>query len=61
MSESYTPEFQEAKNQLKLCQEEKQFSSCMQCPQVVECPTRNKYIKETYSYLSKGNDGDFSF
>lgn len=61
MSKTYTQEFEEAKNQLKDCQEKNQLSSCMQCPQVLECAIRNKYVKETYSYLSEGNDGDFSF
>lgn len=61
MSQPYTQEFQQAREELMKCQKEKQLSSCMQCPKILECHTRERYVKETYSHLSKGKNGEFSF
>lgn len=61
MSEKLTLDFQESKDKLIHCQKEKQFTSCMQCPQILECKIREDFVCKTYSYLNKGSNGDFNF
>ncbi len=58
---AYLQNFKESKNKLEQCQEAKQLSSCMQCPQILECPIREEYVKATYSKLNKGENGEFDF
>lgn len=53
--------FQTSKEQLTQCQNQNSLTSCLQCPKVLECPIRDEYVKNTYAYLSKGEDGEFEF
>lgn len=53
--------FQESRNKLLECQTSHSLTSCLQCPQVLECPLREEYVKNTYSYLNQDEDGDFEF
>lgn len=53
--------FQESRNKLLECQTSHSLTSCLQCPQVLECSLREEYVKNTYSYLNQGEDGEFEF
>ncbi|RDU70538.1 hypothetical protein [Helicobacter brantae] len=53
--------FQESKTKLIECQTSHSLTSCFQCPQVLECPIREEYVKNAYSYLNKGEEGEFEF
>ena len=46
---------------LEKCQQEKQLSSCMKCDKILECETRDSYIKAVYDSMSKGAGGGFEF
>lgn len=46
---------------LKKCQLEKSLDSCMKCGQLLECTTRDKYIKVVYESMNKGSGGGFEF
>lgn len=61
MNQEHSINFQETKDKLLKCQEEKQLSSCMQCPQILECKIREEYVHSTYSHLNKGANGEFDF
>jgi len=43
------------------CQQNHQVSSCMQCSLILECPTRDEYIKAVYDSMNKGTGGGFEF
>lgn len=43
------------------CQEDKQFSSCTTCPEIIECETRKAYVKAVYESMNKGAGGGFEF
>lgn len=57
----YSQAFQESKESLTQCQSSHSLSSCLQCPEILKCPIREEYVKNTYSYLNKGEDGEFEF
>jgi len=46
---------------LKKCQLEKSLDSCMKCEKLLECTTRDKYIKVVYESMNKGSGGGFEF
>ena len=47
---------------LQACQKELNKTSCLQCEKVLDCPTRDKYVKAVYESMSKGStSNDFSF
>ncbi|MEA2049883.1 MAG: hypothetical protein U9O56_04060 [Campylobacterota bacterium] len=46
---------------LKECQKSKHLKSCMQCNIVLNCDTRDKYIKSVYESMNKGTGGGFEF
>ncbi|BFU77228.1 hypothetical protein ALC152_04430 [Arcobacter sp. 15-2] len=46
---------------LKKCQLEKSLDSCMKCEHLLECTTRDKYIKVVYESMNKGSGGGFEF
>jgi hypothetical protein len=56
---------QHAKEKLEACQKEKQRSadipSCYTCDQLLNCETRNTYVKAVYESMSKGETGGFEF
>ncbi len=65
MSEQVLDEWQIAlahkKAELESCQREHQVKSCMNCEKLLECPTRDAYIKAVYDSMSKGAGGGFEF
>jgi hypothetical protein len=46
---------------LKKCQLENCVDSCMKCDKVLDCETRDKYIKVVYESMNKGSGGGFEF
>jgi hypothetical protein len=46
---------------LKECQQNHQVSSCMQCDKILDCPTRDEYVKAVYDSMNKGTGGGFEF
>jgi hypothetical protein len=46
---------------LKQCQKDKNLNSCTPCEHLLDCETRNKYIKSVYESMNKGSGGGFEF
>lgn len=46
---------------LKKCQIQNNLDSCMKCAQLLDCLTRDKYIKVVYESMNKGSGGGFEF
>jgi hypothetical protein len=46
---------------LETCQKEKHLRSCMPCEKLLDCTTRDTYIKAVYDSMSKGQGGGFEF
>ena len=65
MSEKVLDEWQIAlthkKSELESCQVEHQVKSCMKCEKILDCTTRDAYIKAVYDSMSKGVGGGFEF
>jgi predicted nucleic acid-binding Zn ribbon protein len=47
--------------ELKACQNEKSLQSCMDCSKILECQTRDEFVKAVYESMNKGQEGDFEF
>lgn len=52
---------QEKTKELKSCQEENRYTSCMSCDSFIPCPTRKYYIAAVYESMNKGKNGGFEF
>ena len=48
-------------NILRQCQVEKNVTSCMLCEKLLDCKTRDAYIKAVYESMNKGSGGGFEF
>jgi len=46
---------------LKQCQLSQNVDSCMKCPKVLQCETRDTYVKVVYESMNKGSGGGFEF
>ena len=46
---------------LKQCQTSNNINSCIQCPKVLNCQTRDTYVKVVYESMNKGSGGGFEF
>ena len=46
---------------LQQCQNSKNLSSCMKCNEILQCQTRDIYIKAVYESMNKGSGGGFEF
>jgi hypothetical protein len=46
---------------LQQCQINNNLKSCMKCPKLLDCETREKYIKVVYESMNKGSGGGFEF
>jgi hypothetical protein len=46
---------------LQECQQNNQVTSCMQCSEILDCPTRDEYVKAVYDSMNKGTGGGFEF
>jgi hypothetical protein len=65
MSQEILDEWQiileQKKYMLENCQKEQHLKSCMLCPKLLDCQTRDQYIKAVYDSMSKGQGGGFEF
>lgn len=46
---------------LKICQTDRQISSCLNCELIFDCKTRKDYVDAAYASMSKGDSGGFDF
>lgn len=46
---------------LRQCQISKNIDSCMKCDKILDCETRESYIKAVYESMNKGSGGGFEF
>jgi nitrate reductase cytochrome c-type subunit len=46
---------------IKECQVSKNINSCMRCKEILNCKTRDQYIKAVYESMNKGSGGGFEF
>ncbi|MDA3048871.1 hypothetical protein OFN98_00630 [Campylobacter sp. JMF_15 NE4] len=46
---------------LQDCQAQNGLQSCSQCEKILDCQTRDKYVKAVFESMSKGSTGDFEF
>lgn len=54
-------DFNNAKNELEICQNSRGFTSCFNCEKLLDCAIRDAYVENTYKMLSKGENSDFDF
>jgi hypothetical protein len=54
-------DFDNAKNELEICQNSHGFTSCFNCEKLLDCAIRDAYVENTYKMLSKGENSDFDF
>lgn len=59
--DSFEAKLQEKTKELKSCQEEKSYTSCMNCDSFIPCPTRKYYVAAVYESMNKGKSGGFEF
>jgi hypothetical protein len=44
------------------CQSEHNIDSCLKCKEILNCKTRDSYVKSVYESMNKGvNEGGFEF
>ncbi len=48
-------------SKLQECQKEHGLTSCLACPDLLECSLRDAYVKAVYESMSKGHGGGFEF
>ncbi|MEA3498755.1 MAG: hypothetical protein U9R16_06845 [Campylobacterota bacterium] len=46
---------------LQDCQTNHNIDSCMKCDKILDCETRDIYIKAVYESMNKGSGGGFEF
>ncbi len=46
---------------LQQCQISKNIDSCLKCDKILDCKTRDGYIKAVYESMNKGSGGEFEF
>jgi len=54
-------ELKAKKRELEACQEREQVKSCLVCPKLLNCETRDAYVHAVYSSMNKGAGGGFEF
>ncbi|SFV49835.1 FIG00469370: hypothetical protein [hydrothermal vent metagenome] len=52
---------EEMLQRLRECQKAKNFKSCSECMQFLECELRKEYVDAVYNSMSKGDTGGFEF
>ncbi|HIC43286.1 MAG TPA: hypothetical protein EYO73_03045 [Sulfurimonas sp.] len=48
-------------SEVKACQKDKGYDSCMKCENLIGCELRKSYVQVTYESMSKGEIGGFEF
>ena len=51
----------QTKDILQQCQIDKNIDSCSKCDKLLDCNTRDEYIKAVYDSMNKGTGGGFEF
>jgi hypothetical protein len=46
---------------IRTCQKERGLSSCLKCPEILGCETREAYVSAVYESMNKGQGGGFEF
>ena len=46
---------------LQECQKSNNLDSCLKCDKILNCDTRNEYVKAVYMSMNKGVTGGFEF
>ena len=59
--DSFEAKLQEKTKELKSCQKEKGYTSCMNCDSFISCTTRRAYVFAVYESMNKGKSGGFEF
>ena len=49
------------KKELEACQVKENVQSCLSCPKLHNCETRDAYVHAVYNSMSKGAGGGFEF
>ncbi len=49
------------KRELEDCQKKEQVKSCLACPKLLNCETRDAYVHAVYNSMNKGAGGGFEF
>ena len=57
----FEQKLKEQKAILHDCQKQHKVKSCMQCKEVIGCPTRKSYVNAVYQSMNKGKGGGFEF
>jgi hypothetical protein len=47
--------------ELKACQSDQGFKSCLPCPKLNDCTLRDTYVNAVYESMNKGAGGGFEF
>jgi len=68
MSENNSEEIDSFKQKLEVqlkvlqeCQQKENINSCLKCDKILECQTRQEYVKAVYLSMNKGDTGGFEF
>ena len=59
--DKYEQALEEQLSILKECQQKRNIDSCMKCQELIECKTREEYVKAVYMSMNKGVTGGFEF
>ncbi|MGP1579909.1 MAG: hypothetical protein ACTTH5_02650 [Wolinella sp.] len=57
----FTEQLTKERESLQACQQSRSLSSCLACPLVLGCATRQAYVKAVYESMSQGEGGNFDF
>jgi hypothetical protein len=60
-ADAYERALEEKTRELKTCQEEHGYKSCLPCPQLNDCALRDAYVNTVYESMNKGSGGGFEF
>lgn len=59
--DSFELKLEEKLKELKSCQEENRYTSCMSCDSFFNCELRKSYVLAVYESMNKGQSGGFEF
>ncbi len=59
--DEFEKDLQEKLKILQECQKSNNLDSCLKCDKILECETRESYIKAVYMSMNKGVTGGFEF
>ena len=59
--DEFEKDLQEKLKILQDCQKSNSLDSCLKCDKILECETRESYVKAVYMSMNKGVTGGFEF